>query len=122
MRTWLIALSLTLCSCVSLAPDTVQTDGALGRQVARVIERHDSYVLGDEALTQAQADAALADSAALELLVGLPEVSRSALRGALAPVAARHDSYVRADASLEADERAQYLATTDVLRRLAGSE
>jgi hypothetical protein len=120
----LIALSLSvllgLTSCIATPPDTLPTDGAIGSLVHRVVVRHDNYVLGDAALAPAASDAALAESAALETIVGLPEVLRSSLAAALAPVAARHDAYVRGDAALDELERETYLASTDGLRRLAG--
>jgi hypothetical protein len=124
MRTLLlpILLCLSLGSCVALKPDVLPTDGALGRQVQRVVQRHDDYVLGDLSLDRAASDAALGESAALQVLVGLPEVSRSVFRSVLAPVASRHDAYVRADPSLDDLERETYLASTDGLRRLAGGE
>jgi len=118
----LVTFLVGLFSCASTRPDALSTDGALGRQVQRVVDRHDGYVLDDGSLEPAQSDAALAESAALEAIVGLPEVLRASLRSALAPVAARHDSYVRADEGLDELERETYLASTDGLRRLAGSE
>lgn len=117
-----LALALSLGSCVSAPPDLLSTDGALGRQVQRIVSRHDDYVLGDEALDGAAADAALAQSAALEALIGLPDVARVSLGSALAPVAARHDAYVSADPSLDDLEREQFLATSSGLRRLANLE
>lgn len=117
-----LALAFSLGSCVSTAPDTLATDGPLGRQVHRVVERHDNYVLADSLISQPQADAFLARSAALEALVGLPEVSRAALKDALLPVADVHDAYVRADAGLDALEQETYLASTEGLRRLAGAK
>jgi len=117
----LLALALTLSfgSCVSTPPDMLATDGALGRQVQRVIARHDDYVLADGALDLRVADEALAQSAALEALVGLPAIARSSLGAALAPVAGRHDAYVRADPQLDELERETFLASTDGLLRLA---
>jgi len=122
MKTALIALLLTfsLGSCVDLKPDVLPTDGALGRQVERVVHRHDDYVLADLSLSQAESEADLAQSAGLQALVGLPEVSRAAFRAAFLPVADRHDGYVRSDSVLDSLERETYLASTDGLRRLAG--
>lgn len=120
MKTLLLSLCLLLGACASNPPDLLSTDGALGRQVERVVNRHDDYVLDDALLSQTEADVALAQSAALESLIGLPDVSRGSLQRALAPVADRHDSYVRADAALDDLERDTYLASTDGLRRLSG--
>ena len=118
MKTWLISLVLTLTSCMALSPETLPTDGPLGRQIQRVLSRHDSYVLGDLALADAAQEVALAQSAALDAIAGLPEVSRTALQVALEPVADRHDGYVRADSALDDLERQTYLGSTDSLRRL----
>jgi hypothetical protein len=116
------ACALLLGSCLT-APEaiTLETDGALRRQVERLVDRHDGYVLSDLEISLEVQRAALGESAALEALVALPQVSRGALGVALQPVADRHDAYVRADTRLDADlEAATYLATSAQLRRLAG--
>ena len=118
MKTIILTLALLLGACASSAPDLLQTDGPLGRQVSRVLDRHDGYVIGDISLGAAVAEAALAQSDVVRELAALPEVSRGALGAAAAPVLDRHDGYVRSDAGLDADESATYLATTDQLRRL----
>lgn len=113
----LLPLSLTG-ACIALAPSTVPTDGAMGRQIDRLVERHDEYVLGDVILDPAAIEAALAESRDLRALASLGSVERSTLRASVAPVAARHDVYVQADASLDAEQRATYLATTAQLARV----
>lgn len=119
----LAALALVLvssCSALASAPDVLPTEGALRRAIARVVTRHDGYVMGDLALSPEAAQAAMGESAALSTLSVLPEVSIPALRGALAPVADRHDSYVHADFTLDGAEVDIYLATTERLRSLVG--
>lgn len=120
MKQILIALALTfsLGSCISVQPDTLATDGPLGRQVQRLVSRHDDYVLGDDTLPGTATDAALAESAGLEALMGFPSVARTSLAAALEPVASRHDAYVRADPVLDELEREMFLATSDGLLRL----
>lgn len=124
-RLLLLAATLLLCltSCVSSgSPDLLKTEGALGRQIQRVVDRHDDYVLADEDIGDILFAEATSQSAELEVLAHLPTVSRSALRGALQPVAERHDAYVRQDPVLDELERETYLATTEVLMRLATQE
>lgn len=121
MKSILIALTLALLpACATTAPDVLQTEGALARQVGRLVDRHDGYVLSDDTLSSEVSDALLSQSAALETLVGLPTLSRGSLRAALLPVADRHDNYVRSDAALDDLERETYLASAEGLRRLAG--
>jgi hypothetical protein len=114
MRNWLIALSLALCACVSAPVDLVKTDGAIGRQIDRVLTRHDLYVQTDPAAPAG----ALAESDAVRSLAMLGEVRRASLGAAFAPVADRHDGYVRADPTLDELELETYLASTSQLRRL----
>lgn len=117
MKNALIALCLTLCACVA-SPAVLRNSGALGRQVHRVVLRHDAYVRADAALPLDKAEADLKQSAALDALASLPEVSLPALGEALTPVATRHDAYVSADASLDQLERETYLGSTQGLRDL----
>ena len=116
----LLALVL-LCACVSTRVDTLKTDGAIGRQIDRVLTRHDVYVEADLSLAPLEADAALAQSDGVRSLAMLGEVRRFALRNALWPVSGRHDDYVRADLGLDELERETYLASSEQLRRLLGS-
>lgn len=113
--TFLLTLTCTLTSCLAVPVDTLATDEALGRQIQRVIDRHDAYVAGS-----LHSERAAAESAALDALLWLPAVPRAALRVALEPVADRHDAYVAGDPALDDLERATYLASTDGLRRLVG--
>lgn len=117
-------LSFTICTaaCVSTPPDMLATDGAVGRQIARVVARHDDYVLADLDIAPEAQQSYLASSKVLEALAGLPAVSRSGLRRAVEPVARVHDEYVRTDPTLDLDLQATYLASTDQLLRLAGKE
>lgn len=117
MRTLTVALgALTLTACAALQPVMIETDGAVGRTVERVLDRHDAYVAADESLEDSTA--ALAESALVRGLLELPEVAPSSLDGALSPVMVRHDVYVSDDASLDELEREVYLADTQRLRDL----
>jgi len=118
MKTFLLILSLTLGACISAPIDTVPTDGAMGRQLERVLSRHDAYVQADAALPPAEAELDLAQSAGVRSLAMLGEVRRGALAAALAPVADRHDAYVKDDLTLEQLEVDTYLASTESLRRV----
>lgn len=118
MKNLLLSLSLLLCACASAPIDLVQTDGAIGRQIERVLARHDAYVGADAALAPEVRAADLAQSDGVRSLAMLGEVRRAALGASLAPVEDRHDAYVRADGSLEPLESETYLASTDQLRRL----
>ena len=115
-------LVLAPLACVAVPVDMVQTDGALGRQVERMLQRHDSYVLDDVSLAPEAADEALEQAGAVKALMALPEVRRAALRGAVLPVADRHDAYVRADVALDQLEVETYLGSTDSLRRFLAVE
>ena len=120
MKTSLIALSLTLLgACATARPDLVRTDGVAGRQIERVLTRHDDYVLGDAEIAPLAAEEALAQSDAVRSLVLLGEVSPRSLGAVLSPVANRHDDYVRADPELDVVARETYLASTEQLRRLS---
>ena len=118
MKTFLLILSLTLGACISAPIDTVKTDGAMGRQLDRVLVRHDAYVQSDAALSPVEVEADLAQSDGVRSLSMLGEVRRAALAAALAPVVDRHDSYVRDDLTLEQLEVDTYLASTESLRRV----
>ena len=115
MRTLLLTLALTLTatltSCVSTPVDIIPTDGAIGRQIERVVARHDTYTADPVELAQ---------SAAVRSLSFLGSARRSALAAAFAPVADRHDRFVLEDATLEQLEVDTYMASTEGLRRLLG--
>jgi hypothetical protein len=93
-------------------------DGPLGRQVSRVLNRHDAYVAADADLDEGQVALFMGQSGVARALSLLPEVGRGPLRVALEPIEGRHDAYVRADPGLDDDERATYLASTEQLGRL----
>lgn len=117
MKSLLLSLTLALTACAS-TPDLVPTDGAIGRQLERVLSRHDSYVIGDPGLEAANATLFLAEADAVRSLAMFGEVRRDALRGAFAPVASRHDAYVSRDATLDDLRRSTYLAATEQIGRL----
>lgn len=118
MKYLFACLTLTLAACISAPIDTVKVEGALERQIERVLARHDTYVIADEALSAELAEVALVESDGVRDLAALPEVRRDSLGAALRPVSARHDAYVNADATLEDIERETFLAATEQLGRL----
>ncbi len=120
MRLISIALSFLLCSCISVPVDMIRTDGAIGRQLERVLSRHDAYVGGDVLLEEGVRAEELAESDAVRSLCILGEVRRAALGAAFAPVSARHDWYVLNDLTLEELAVDTYLASSEQLRRLLG--
>jgi hypothetical protein len=112
--------TLTVVSCISAPIDLVPTDGAIGRQVERVLVRHDAYVDADLSIGADSASLAKVQSNAVRSLALLGQVRRSALGLALSPVVERHDAYVAADLTLDDLERATYLASSEQLQRLLG--
>ena len=121
MKTLLLALALLLpmglTACAS-APAEIQTEGALRRQVERVCDRHDAYVLADESLSDPDESAFLAESASARAAVELPALTPAFLISVLGPVMDRHDAYVRADGDLDEVERGVYLGSTEGVRSL----
>lgn len=111
------AIALSVVACVA-APLFLETEGALRRQVERVVDRHDAYVSADASLSEDAKQLDLQQSADVRMLISLPEVGAGTLKGALRPVMDRHDAYVYEDASLDELDRSQYLATTAGLREM----
>ena len=108
---------LALAACMS-TPEIVATEGALGRQVDRVVERHNAYVVADEDMPELEAINAMADAQRAAELADMPEVNLVVLGEALDPVMIRHDSYVQSDPELDELERGVYLGSTAALRNL----
>jgi len=120
-RTLSAVAVLTLASCQMVpGPVMIPTQGALTRQVTRVVERHDAYVNADEHLAPSERSTYLSQSSdLLSIVVGMPDgIPSSLLESKLYPVMMRHDGYVRVDLSLEPLVAETYLATTDGLRSL----
>lgn len=118
MKRLLTCALLALAPACAMTPEMLPTDGPLGRQVARVVERHDAYVAADASLDEATRAAYLDESATAVGLTGLPEVRADVLDAVLTPVMDRHDAYVLADGSLDALESGTYLGSTAGLRSL----
>lgn len=110
-------LALVLGSCSLLTPN-IRTEPILG-SVEIVVERHDNYVLEDEALSEAQKAESLGQSQALQTLVaGRESLEEKQLETAAKPVLDRHDSYVQGDESLSELETRTYLRSSSELRGL----
>lgn len=119
-----------LAGCMAPGPVELETFGATGRQVTRVLERHDAYVHAEllqlNRFSQAQTMEpqpdhlmrALTESDQVRGLMDAPTVLAPVLASVLEPVMDRHDAYVQADATLDDLERPSYLGTTAGLRRL----
>lgn len=119
MKTLLLIAPLFLAACAT--PGMVPLDGAVGRSIERVVERHDVYVEADESLAQLDNEAYLSESIAAMSLLVMPEVLGETAAVMLDPIMNRHDAYVSADAELDELERAIYLESTERLRSLFAS-
>lgn len=111
---------LSLAGCMAPGPVMIPTEGALTRQVERIVLRHDAYVQADARLVEQERSAYLAQSGdALALVQGMPQgVPAQLLYSKLTPVLARHDGYVRVDLSLDPLDGESYLASSEGLKSL----
>lgn len=114
-------LAVAMVSCKSPIPP-VSTNDAVGRQIARVVARHDAYVQADAKLTPEDVAVCLGQSSLVVSIIGdgTVGVSSEVLGPVLMPVLDRHDGYVAADPLLDALTRDTYLASSSGLRRLVG--
>lgn len=123
MKNLILSACMTMAlavSCVAPAgPVMLPVSGPLMRQVTRVVERHDAYVMVDGSLSaEARGEYISQSRGAVELMLSMQEVPADLLAPRLAPVLDRHDSYVGADMSLDPLMRDTYLASSSGLRSL----
>lgn len=120
MKNFFLSIALAVvAACSTMAPVLVPTEGAVLRQVERVVERHDAYVRADDVLTSIMIQSHLDQSEAVRKLMASPGgVSASMLAPRLAPVLDRHDHYISFDGTLDELTRDTYLGTTSGLRAL----
>jgi len=115
-----VALSLSA-SCALLQPaDTITVQGAVGRQLERILVRYETYVVNDPGLDDAEEQLYLDDAGVVRQLAMLPQIQRLVLGQAYDPVASRHDLYVMGDVSLDPLDRDTYLLSSDQLRLVFG--
>jgi hypothetical protein len=120
MKTVFAIMALTIGACLTPpGPVTLETEGALTRQVTRVVSRHDVYVASDTLLNDEQRKRYNDESReALNFVSDNPQVTADLLGIKLVPVLDRHDAYVYLDESLDELERGVYLGSTAELRSL----
>lgn len=118
MKNLILGLCLALASCGALGTSTGYSRDNIQGSVQIVVERHDSYVAADEALTPEQRSAYLAESFDVTSMLQYDPIPAAPMRKVLAPVLARHDAYISADTGLTAPQQVQRLRTSQLLSRL----
>lgn len=114
-----LAAALTaFAGCSLLGTSTGYSRDNILDAVNIVVDRHDQYVNADTNLDTAQRAEALAESAAVTVLMRSDPVPKAQLDAVLPPVLDRTDQYVSSDTTLTAPQQTTRFRTTALLRLL----